>query len=199
MKKFLAILLPIFIIIGVGGSFGISSLIEKDNKEWNSALKVDTAEGLDAAFKENCPIYCYGEMVAVDPVSSDALEGTYSFIEMRYQHKSDDGWHTRERSEWHCNTFAFCGREYAYDEIRTPSWTDTTNVKISSHYRNRYSTTPSSFTGVMKYETDGTFEFHPDETIESMAPTSIKTALIVYWVILTVVTGLLIGFKKLNW
>lgn len=181
---FTSIIIIIELVIGIFAiSPAIVKAVENNEREWASAIKADTKEEYYAALNEECEIYVYGKMVAVDPVTNENVEGEYSYIEEEYQvPNGDGGWATKSRKKWHCKKFKFYEDEYAYGDIQKPSVKYGKNiVEKAWRERYRYNTISSSFKGVLHITKDGSYKFHPGATLNGMAPISKGWALGLFW------------------
>lgn len=196
LKKFLAILISVEFVLGIALSFGIAAWNDTQHGDWNQALKVDSKESLEAALNEDSDIYCYGEITAVNPVTNEDLDGKYSYIKQEYQSKGDN-WVTKETKSWHCDSFMFYDKEYAYKDIPFPSM-QTTDVNLEkeyfTEYRYHYSTVPETFKGVMHFKADGSIRFYPSYTLETIAPMSKATGLVIFWLVYIVTAGIIDWF-----
>lgn len=228
-------IIAFMLLIGfVIGSKISDSELDK-NEKYNKALKIESKDLFEYGMNTNVGnAFVYGDLEAVDTVSYPEIDGEYMYIEKVEEHYNRHtrtvtktrtnskgetehyeeeevyySWDYHDSWEKHSEKISFCGVEFDYDKIDTPSSKYLkTDVKMFSDVRFVYYGTGIQFNGTIFTDLrDGTISdnttFYKDFNIESTVQRlESGGGLIAFWVVwIMLIVGTVCGFYYLdnNW
>lgn len=220
----------IMLIIGFVFSDKINDSLMDQYQKYNTALQInDDPELFQYGMRTNVGYaFCYGELIAVDPVSYPEVEGVYGSmtkVTERYtMHTrtvtttdSKGRTHTRTETYWtwdpikheykNASTISFLGVEFPFGTIKGFNEEYITTIKRSSHLRDKYYGSDVSNIGtlfaILSDDTISDTLFYNNTSIDTMIKQlESKIELILFWIIWIIFTALCIyGFYYLdnNW
>lgn len=200
------------------------------NAQYYKALQIDNNTelfqyGMDTNVGN---AFIYGNLKAIDTVTFDEIGGEYMWVKKEEEHYNmhtrtvpytDSNGKTQTRTEtywswdyhdsWskHCDKISFCGVEFNYGKIKTPSSGYIKTINKSSHVRFKYYGVPADNDGtVYTMLSDGTITDHSvfynnksiDETLEHCTT---NFAIVFFWIFWVLLSGAAVaGFYYLdNW
>lgn len=228
-------IIAIMLLIGFVISSKISDSELDTNEKYNKALKIESADLFKYGMNTNVGnAFVYGDLEAVDTVSYPEIDGEYMYIEKVEEHYNRHtrtvtktrtnskgetehyeeeevyySWDYHDSWEKHSEKISFCGVEFDYAKIDTPSSKHIkTDEKLFSDVRYVYYGTSTKFKGTIFTDLrNGTISsntmFYQDLSIEdTVQRLESGGGVIVFWLIwIMLIVGAVYGFYYLdnNW
>lgn len=161
------------LMIGMMLSDKISDSIKDSNEVYNKAIHIEDKDIFEHSMKTNVGnAFVYGDLVAVNPVSYDDIDGEYMYIkrikeeytrherQVAYSCGKDNKstcyrtevywtWDEVDREYKSTEKVTFLGVEFGFNQFNKPSTNYIDTVKKSSHVRYKYYGTPTKLTGTI--------------------------------------------------
>lgn len=159
------------LIVGMILSDWILDSIKDTNEVYNKAIHIENKDIFEYSMSTNVGnAFVYGDMIALNPVSYDDIEGEYMYIkrikerytrherQVAYSCGKDNKstcyrtevywtWDEVDREYKSTDTVTFLDVEFDFDQFTKPSTDHIATVKKSSHVRYKYYVTPNKLTG----------------------------------------------------
>jgi hypothetical protein len=222
------VIIAFMLIIGFGISGKISDYQNDKNAEYQKAIQITESDMFEYGMKTNVGnAFVYGDLQAVDTVNFDEIGGEYLYVYKEEQHYNrhektvidyDEkgnvkGSHTEVYYSWdyydswktHSEKITFCGIEFPYGTIKTPSSHYITTIKKSSSVRYEYYGVAAKHTGTIYTKLyNGTIsnesKFYEDKNIEETLDAFTSSAgTIIFWIFwIAAIGGVVYGFYYLD-
>lgn len=199
-------------------------------QEYITAIQIqEDADQFRYGMKTNAgKAFVYGNFKAVDAVTHEYLEGTYSYIERvreeycrhtrtvtktktvnskKVSYTETEVYYTWDRKgseDWNCETISFLGVEFPYGKIERPPAVHVTTEKVSSKVRYQYYAAPAEAVGTI-YTTlyDNTISdttFYINKSIEKVYDSVTASFRVpLFWVFWSILTiAIIVGFVYLE-
>ena len=212
---FSIIIVCVMLVIGIAINDSIEQSMYEKYEIYDSALKINNdAEMFQHGMSVNAGnAFVYGELKALDPVSSSKIEGEYAYLQeekqqytrheriVQEEYKDSEGkTHTRTKTEeyweWdtveiqvnHATKIIFLSVEFSYDKIPFPAAQCIRTVQTGYHKRSIFYGTTTTHTGTiytsLKNDTINETKFYNNKNIvETIDSLESGWQRIVFWVI----------------
>ena len=220
-------IVAVMLILGFIISGCITDAINDKNAEYQKAIHIENTELFQYGMDTNVGnAFVYGDLKAIDTVTFDEIGGEYLYIEKVEEHYNmhtrtvtytDSKGKTQTRTEvywtwdyhdsWskHSEKISFCGVEFDYGKINTPSSRYLDTIQKSSHIRYQYYVVDTAHTGTIytqlldKTITDGS-DFLKNYTLEeSLDYYTSSVAVVIFWIVWVLLSGFAVyGFYYLD-
>lgn len=225
-------IIAVMILIGFLISEKILEHQMDKNEIYNKAVKIETTELFQYGMDTNVGnAFVYGDLKAVDTVTYPEIGGEYMYVEKVEEHYNRHtrmvtktrtnskgetetyqeeevyySWDYYDSWEKHSNAIQFCGVQFDYEKIKTPSseYIDTLDGRWSD-VRFVYSGTDCEFSGTIFTElrdktiSDNT-EFYNDMSIEETVKyLESGSGVVIFWILwIVLIGGCVYGFYYLD-
>lgn len=203
------------------------------NAEYQKAVQIENnAELFQYGMSTNVGnAFVYGNLKAVDTVNFEEIGGEYLYVEKVEEHynrhtrtvtktRTVNGktqiytttevyysWDYHDSWSKHSDKISFCGAEFDYDKIQTPSSRHLDTIKVSSKVRYKYYVVDVNHTGTIYTKlSDNTISddsrFFENKNIEdALEACTFGIGIIIFWIFWVALSGAaVIGFYYLdNW
>lgn len=215
------VIVVLMIVIGLIIHGKINDSLMEDYQKYDTAIQIDNNADLFAygMRTEIGYAFAYGDLIAIDTVTYDEIDGKYSYIKKvkeRYTRhtrtvtktrtKSDGStetyteeevyWTWDEIDSWsqHSQKIAFLGTEFDYGTIPFPSSNYITTIRESSKIRYVYYGTDIKFTGTLiadfKDKTIKNVDFKVNRNIDqTIEELESGSELVIFWFFWILLTG----------
>lgn len=215
------VIIAFMMIVGFFISDNIMDLQNEKNAKYQKAIHIENDKdmfqyGMDTNVGN---AFIYGDLIAVDPVTYDEIDGEYMYIEkvkerytmhtrtvsytvnghVRYRTETYWTWDRVYSEDKKCKEISFCGITFDSNKINMPSSYLIDTINESSHVRYKYYGVSKKYTGTIFTKlsdhtiSDGT-DFYEDQKINDVLDAKTSGGWnILFWIVWIILIALLTG------
>ena len=185
------------------------------DQKYLSALQISDQDTFEYCMKTSAGrAFVYGDLIVVDPVSYDEIDGEYLYVEKVEQHYNQHtrnvahhngkqtyyttevyySWDTYETEEKHAEKITFLGITFPYEQIVYPDSQHLTTIKTSHSVRFKYYVVPSKMTGTIFTDLRNNTiseknHFYQDTTPQEFVERETTHSMVWFWIIWIILTA----------